>query len=184
MVVEIFDIWYMINDKNKFEGSARWTWISTRFQSNPSNRWWDISVPCMAKNYAKMPTLHRSTLYHMTYWIYWSHTFCSPVYTASFFWLLGHQDSSWWSSISSQSYELFWKVLMARNTVWMSKQQSEVTRTHKNMFLDFSQNFQGIKIRHADDPDFMSVTHSSCRATGVCGVVRAARVVGGLTHGA
>ncbi len=30
----------------------------------------------------------------------------------------------------------------------------------------------------------MCVTHSSCWATGVCGIVRAACVVGGLTHGA
>lgn len=52
------------------------------------------------------------------------------------------------------------------------------------MFLDFSQTFQGIKTRHADDPDFTCITHSSRWATGVCGIVRAACVVGGLTHGA
>lgn len=35
-----------------------------------------------------------------------------------------------------------------------------------------------------DNPVLMCVTHSSCWATGVCGVVRATCVVGGLTHGA
>lgn len=43
--------------------------------------------------------------------------------------------------------------------------------------------FPNLAVVH-DYPVFRCVTHSSCWATGVCGEVQAACVVGGLTHGA
>lgn len=66
----------------------------------------------------------------------------SPVYKASFSWSLGHWDSFWWSWISSQSYEFFWKALRARNTVCERKQGSGIYPQKQC----FSQTYSSIKL--------------------------------------